>query len=62
MSSKPERLHPAAIAVLALGALREAAFPIIVLLGASIAGRGLDTAALQRAALYLVGRRRRSPR
>ena len=54
MSSKPERLHPAAIAVLAIGALREAAFPIIVLLGASIAGRGLDTAALQRAALYLV--------
>ena len=54
MSSEPARLHPAAIAVLALGALREAAFPIVVLLGASIAGRGLDTAALQRSALYLV--------
>ena len=49
-----ERLHPAAIAVLALSALREAAFPIVILLGASIAGRGLDTAALQRSALYLV--------
>ena len=48
MSSKPARLHPAAIAVLALGALREAAFPIVILLGASIAGRGLDTAALLR--------------
>ena len=49
-----ERLHPAAIAVLALNALREAAFPIVILFGASIAGRGLDTAALQRSALYLV--------
>ena len=49
-----ERLHPAAIAVLALNALREAAFPIVILLGASLAGRGLDTAALQRSALYLV--------
>ena len=49
-----ERLHRAAIAVLALNALREAAFPLLILLGASIAGRGLDTAALQRSALYLV--------
>jgi putative membrane protein len=54
MSSKGEALHPAAIAVMAVGALREAAFPIVVLLGASIAGRGLDTAALQRSAAYLV--------
>jgi putative membrane protein len=49
-----ERLHPAAIAVLALSALREAAFPIVILLGASIAGQGLDTGALLRSALYLV--------
>ena len=54
MSSKGEALHPAAIAVMAVGALREAAFPIIVLLGASLAGRGLDSAALQRSAAYLV--------
>ncbi|MEA2136154.1 MAG: putative rane protein [Solirubrobacteraceae bacterium] len=54
MNSEPYRLHPAAIAVLALSALRDAAFPIVILLGASIAGRGLDSAALERSALYLV--------
>jgi putative membrane protein len=54
MSSDASRLHPAAIAVLALGALREAAFPIVILLAASLAGRGLDTAALVRSAIYLV--------
>jgi putative membrane protein len=48
-----ESLHPAAIAVMALNALREAALPIVILLGASIAGRGLDTAALERSAIYL---------
>ena len=54
MSSEPDRLHPAAIGVLALGALRDAALPILILLGASVAGRGLDTAALERGAVYLV--------
>jgi putative membrane protein len=54
MSSEPNKLHPAAIAVLALSALRDAAIPILILLGASIAGRGLDTAALERGAVYLV--------
>lgn len=54
MTSEGRRLHPAAIAVLALGALREAAVPIVVLLGLSIAGRGLDTAALMRGGAYLV--------
>jgi putative membrane protein len=49
-----ERLHRAAIAVLSLGALRDAALPIVILLGASIAGRGLDTGALLRSGLYLV--------
>ncbi|MEO8690114.1 MAG: PH domain-containing protein, partial [Solirubrobacteraceae bacterium] len=49
-----ERLHRAAIAVLALGALRDAAIPIAILLGASIAGKGLDTAALELSAFYLV--------
>src|SRR3954471_9465296 len=54
MSSEGTRLHPAAIGVLALGALRDAAVPIIVLLVASLAGRGLDTEALARGGIYLV--------
>jgi putative membrane protein len=54
MSSEPHKLHPAAIGVLALNALREAALPIVVLLVAAVAGSGLDTAALRRGALYLV--------
>jgi putative membrane protein len=48
------RLHPAAIGVLALAALREAALPIVILLFAAIAGSGLDTEALARGAVYLV--------
>ncbi len=48
------RLHPAAIGVLALAALREAALPIVILLFAALAGSGLDTRALARGALYLV--------
>jgi putative membrane protein len=54
MSSEPQKLHPAAIGVLALGALRDAALPIIVLLFTAIAGDGLDTGALERGAAYLV--------
>ena len=54
MSSERLKLHPAAIGVLALGALRDAAVPIVVLLFAAVAGSGLDTAALQRGAFYLV--------
>src|SRR5215212_5689868 len=54
MSSEGTRLHPAAIGVLALGALRDAAVPIVVLLVASLAGRGLDTEALVRGGIYLV--------
>jgi putative membrane protein len=54
MSSEPSRLHPAAIGVLALSALREAALPIVILLATALAGSGLDTAALRRGALYLV--------
>ena len=53
MSSDAAKLHPAAIAVLALDALREAALPIVVLLFAAVAGSGLDVAALQRGLLYL---------
>src|SRR4051794_18404632 len=54
MSSEGTRLHPAAIGVLALGALRDAAVPIMVLLVASLAGRGLDKEALVRGGIYLV--------
>ena len=48
------RLHPAAIGVLALAALRDAALPIVILLFAAVAGSGLDTQALARGAIYLV--------
>ena len=54
MSSEPQKLHPAAIGVLALGALRDAALPIIVLLFTAVAGNGLDAGALERGAAYLV--------
>ena len=47
MSSEPQKLHPAAIGVLALGALRDAALPIIVLLFTAVAGNGLDAGALE---------------
>ena len=50
MTSEPHRLHPAAIAVLALKALRDAAVPIVIVLLA----RGLDVGALERNAFYLV--------
>jgi putative membrane protein len=54
MSSEQQRLHRAAIAVLAIRALRDAAVPIVLVLAASIAGRGLDTGALERSGIYLV--------
>jgi putative membrane protein len=54
MSSEAHKLHPAAIGVLALGALRDAALPIVVLLFTAVAGSGLDTGALERGAAYLV--------
>ena len=54
MSSEANKLHPAAIGVLALNALREAALPMLILLGTAVAGSGLDTGALRRGALYLV--------
>jgi putative membrane protein len=50
MTSEQHRLHPAAIAVLALKALRDAAIPIVIVLLA----RGFDTGALERNAFYLV--------
>jgi putative membrane protein len=50
MTSEQHRLHPAAIAVLALKALRDAAVPIVIVLLA----RGFDAGALERNAFYLV--------
>jgi putative membrane protein len=50
MTSEQHRLHPAAIAVLALKALRDAAVPIVIVLLV----RGLDMGALERNAFYLV--------
>ena len=50
----PRRLHPAGIAVLALGALRGAALPLLAVFLAGLAGRGLDRHALVRA-LALAG-------
>jgi putative membrane protein len=43
-----ERLHPAAIAVYAVQALREGAFPLITILAVSVFGGGLDERALLR--------------
>jgi putative membrane protein len=50
MTSEQHRLHPAAIAVLALKALRDAAVPIVIV----VLVRGLDMGALERNAFYLV--------
>jgi putative membrane protein len=50
----PRRLHPAGIAVLAVGALRDAALPLLAVLLVAVAGGGLDTGALTRA-LTLAG-------
>jgi putative membrane protein len=50
------RLHPAAIAINALAALRDGAFPLLVLIVASVAlGRGLDGQALIRGGVYAAG-------
>ena len=45
-----ERLHPAAIAVYAADALRQGAFPLLVLLGISVFGGGFDSEAAVRGA------------
>lgn len=49
-----ERLHPAAIGVYALAALRDAAVPALVILGVSVLGGGLDAQALLRALAFAV--------
>src|SRR4051794_13515912 len=51
-----ERLHPAAVAVYAAEALRGGLFPLLVIVGASALGGGLDVHDLTRTAAYaLVG-------
>ena len=47
-----ERLHPAAIAVYAADALRQGAFPLLVLLGLSLFGGGFDAEAALRGAMF----------
>jgi putative membrane protein len=49
-----ERLHPAAIAVYAVKTLREAAVPLLVVLGVSVFGGGFDGEALLRGAAFAV--------
>ena len=51
MSPERRRLHPAAIAVYALAALREAAVPLVIL----FVIRGFDSGALSRGLLYAAG-------
>ena len=48
MSPEPRHLHRAGIAIYALATLREAALPLIVLLGVSALGGGMDERALLR--------------
>ena len=51
-----ERLHPAAIAVYAADALRQGAFPLLVILAVSVLGGGFDADAALRAATFaLIG-------
>src|SRR3954452_13588531 len=47
-----ERMHPAAVAVYTVDALRQAAVPLLVILGASLFGGGFDGDAAVRAAAY----------
>jgi putative membrane protein len=50
------RLHPAAIAVYAVDALRQGAFPLLVILGVSVLGGDFDSRAALRAAMFaLIG-------
>jgi putative membrane protein len=49
---RARRLHPAGIAVLALGALREAALPLAALFAAGLVGGGLDAQALMRGVVF----------
>jgi putative membrane protein len=46
------RLHPSALVIFSADALRNAAFPVVILIAATLFGGSLDTAALLRAAAY----------
>ena len=46
------RLHPSALVIFSADALRNAAFPLIVIVGATLFGGSLDTGDLLRAAIY----------
>ena len=50
--TEPRRLHRAAIFVYSADALRNAAFPLIVIVGMSVLGGGFDGRDLMRAAIY----------
>ncbi|HWK27461.1 MAG TPA: PH domain-containing protein [Solirubrobacter sp.] len=52
MALEPRRLHPSAVAIYSADALRNAAFPLVVIIGATLLGGSLDTGALARAAIY----------
>ena len=47
-----ERLHPAAVAVYTVEALRQAAVPLMVIFGVSLFGGGFDSGAARRAVVY----------
>jgi putative membrane protein len=53
-TSRPDerRLHPSALVIFSADALRNAAFPLVVIVGATLFGGSVDTAALLRAAIY----------
>src|SRR5829696_938015 len=48
------RLHPAAIAVYAVDALRQGAFPLLVIFAVSVLGGDFDAQAAQRAGTFAV--------
>jgi putative membrane protein len=54
MSPEPRRLHRAGIAVYAVAALREAAFPLLALFAVAVLGGGVDERALARGAAFAV--------
>ena len=49
---EPRRLHPSAVVIYSADALRNAAFPLLVIVGVTLLGGSLDTGALLRAAIY----------
>jgi putative membrane protein len=53
-AGEPRRLHRAGIAIYALAALREAAFPLLALFAVAVLGGGFDAAALARGLTFAV--------